>query len=395
MKVGAALISFVLDSAKTEKDTPAFLYTKKLLQKGTYKRVGMLMLEESQYLDIASKEASSISPRHLPMLVPPKLWDNLKSKEGCYFRLRSSIMRTISNFQTDALRRAKIDGILQGLDYLGDDVSFDSHTNLCLFFHTTFIIFSFLFFYFVCAVLAFLSTYRFFPSCECSLFDIDVRSSRFKVLLLIICFERTVPSLFLVVLTSNIVYVFVVRFLGQVGWRINVPLLNIMKTAYNQKLTVGDLPGKDIPLPSKEECIRVVTKRIYKTVFSFKNHDDKNDLLDGNDPIPDDSDVAGWDTDENIENDKSKIKVNIEQELDPLIPRFDEKYYKDFCKRIAMKNSAIHSTRCDLHLKIWVANKFQDEVFYYPHNLDFRGRAYPVPPNLNHLGMIFYLLVFI
>ena len=206
-----------------------------------------------------------------------------------------------------------------------------------------------------------------------------------------ICFARTVPSLFLFVLTSIILYVFFVRFSGQVGWRINVPLLNIMKTAYNQKLTVGDLPGKDIPLPSKEECIRVVTKRIYKTVFSFKNHDDKNDLLDGNDPIPDDSDVAGWDTDENIENDKSKIKVNIEQELDPLIPRFDEKYYKDFCKRIAMKNSAIHSTRCDLHLKIWVANKFQDEVFYYPHNLDFRGRAYPVPPNLNHLGMILLL----
>lgn len=128
VKVGAALISFVLDSAKTEKDTPAFLYTKKLLQKGTYKRVGMLMLDESQYLDIASKEASSISPRHLPMLVPPKLWDNLKTKEGCYFRLRSSIMRTISNFQTDALRRAKIEGILQGLDYLGDDVSFYAHS---------------------------------------------------------------------------------------------------------------------------------------------------------------------------------------------------------------------------------------------------------------------------
>ena len=26
------------------------------------------------------------------------------------------------------------------------------------------------------------------------------------------------------------------------------------------------------------------------------------------------------------------------------------------------------------------------DAFYFPHNLDFRGRAYPMHPNLNHLG---------
>jgi DNA-directed RNA polymerase len=26
------------------------------------------------------------------------------------------------------------------------------------------------------------------------------------------------------------------------------------------------------------------------------------------------------------------------------------------------------------------------DVFYLPHNLDFRGRAYPIPPHLNHIG---------
>jgi DNA-directed RNA polymerase len=26
------------------------------------------------------------------------------------------------------------------------------------------------------------------------------------------------------------------------------------------------------------------------------------------------------------------------------------------------------------------------EKFYFPHNVDFRGRAYPIPPNLNHIG---------
>lgn len=34
-----------------------------------------------------------------------------------------------------------------------------------------------------------------------------------------------------------------------------------------------------------------------------------------------------------------------------------------------------------------VARKLRDEEgFFYPHNLDFRGRAYPIHPHLNHLG---------
>jgi DNA-directed RNA polymerase len=33
------------------------------------------------------------------------------------------------------------------------------------------------------------------------------------------------------------------------------------------------------------------------------------------------------------------------------------------------------------------ARKLRDEEgFFYPHNLDFRGRAYPIHPHLNHLG---------
>jgi DNA-directed RNA polymerase, mitochondrial len=27
-----------------------------------------------------------------------------------------------------------------------------------------------------------------------------------------------------------------------------------------------------------------------------------------------------------------------------------------------------------------------NDTFYLPHNLDFRGRAYPIPPHLNHVG---------
>ncbi|KAJ6813935.1 DNA-directed RNA polymerase 1B, mitochondrial-like [Iris pallida] len=51
------------------------------------------------------------------------------------------------------------------------------------------------------------------------------------------------------------------------------------------------------------------------------------------------------------------------------------------------ENSERHSQRCDVELKLAVARKLKDEDgFYYPHNLDFRGRAYPMHPHLNHLG---------
>ncbi|XP_031386659.1 DNA-directed RNA polymerase 3, chloroplastic isoform X2 [Punica granatum] len=50
-------------------------------------------------------------------------------------------------------------------------------------------------------------------------------------------------------------------------------------------------------------------------------------------------------------------------------------------------NRERHAQRCDIELKLLVARKMKDEEgFYYPHNLDFRGRAYPMHPHLNHLS---------
>ncbi|XAR65326.1 DNA-directed RNA polymerase [Bertholletia excelsa] len=56
-------------------------------------------------------------------------------------------------------------------------------------------------------------------------------------------------------------------------------------------------------------------------------------------------------------------------------------------KTVKKENSERHSQRCDIELKLAVARKMKDEDgFFYPHNLDFRGRAYPMHPYLNHLG---------
>ncbi|XP_052198727.1 DNA-directed RNA polymerase 1B, mitochondrial isoform X2 [Diospyros lotus] len=56
-------------------------------------------------------------------------------------------------------------------------------------------------------------------------------------------------------------------------------------------------------------------------------------------------------------------------------------------RTVKKENSERHSQRCDIELKLAVARKMKDEDgFFYPHNLDFRGRAYPMHPYLNHLG---------
>lgn len=56
-------------------------------------------------------------------------------------------------------------------------------------------------------------------------------------------------------------------------------------------------------------------------------------------------------------------------------------------KTVKKENTERHSQRCDIELKLAVARKMKDEEgFFYPHSLDFRGRAYPMHPYLNHLG---------
>ncbi|KAG6877418.1 hypothetical protein C0993_007661 [Termitomyces sp. T159_Od127] len=45
-----------------------------------------------------------------------------------------------------------------------------------------------------------------------------------------------------------------------------------------------------------------------------------------------------------------------------------------------------HSERCSVNYKIEIARAFLGDTIYFPHNLDFRGRAYPIPPHLSHIG---------
>jgi DNA-directed RNA polymerase, mitochondrial len=50
------------------------------------------------------------------------------------------------------------------------------------------------------------------------------------------------------------------------------------------------------------------------------------------------------------------------------------------------RRAGYHSQRCFQNFQLEIARALRDETFYFPHNVDFRGRAYPIPPYLNHMG---------
>ena len=69
--------------------------------------------------------------------------------------------------------------------------------------------------------------------------------------------------------------------------------------------------------------------------------------------------------------------------------QIDETYGKEKYKLMKKMQTQrdIHSLRCDFILKLNVAKGFSNCArIYYPNNVDFRGRIYPVPPHLNHIG---------
>ncbi|KXL50910.1 hypothetical protein M433DRAFT_61006 [Acidomyces richmondensis BFW] len=53
---------------------------------------------------------------------------------------------------------------------------------------------------------------------------------------------------------------------------------------------------------------------------------------------------------------------------------------------IQNKRGGLHSKRCFQNFQLEIARALANETLYFPHSIDFRGRAYPIPPYLNHMG---------
>jgi DNA-directed RNA polymerase len=138
------------------------------------------------------------------------------------------------------------------------------------------------------------------------------------------------------------------NYLGSIPWKINTTMLNLVDEIREKGLVIGEMQPKDnMQGPTFDEYYQDVLKNPEKLRTRFFNP--------------------------SLDNEEEFMKQA-------------KMSYRGLYGRISKKNSEMHSLRCDLAIKLSVAKEYQNETFYFPHNVDFRGRAYPVPPNLNHLG---------
>ena len=75
--------------------------------------------------------------------------------------------------------------------------------------------------------------------------------------------------------------------------------------------------------------------------------------------------------------------------MPPIVQSTDPEIIQDAKRervRIYRQNLADTAARKEFCEKHAIAEQFKNRTFYYPHQLDFRGRVYPIPPHLNHQG---------
>ena len=86
----------------------------------------------------------------------------------------------------------------------------------------------------------------------------------------------------------------------------------------------------------------------------------------------------------------AKIPPEELSEAPPTPPATDNPVDRAIFKRRQREynnhKSSLKSQRCYQNFQLEVARSYLNETLYFPHNIDFRGRAYPLPPFLNHMG---------
>ncbi|XP_048774109.2 DNA-directed RNA polymerase, mitochondrial-like isoform X4 [Ostrea edulis] len=74
-------------------------------------------------------------------------------------------------------------------------------------------------------------------------------------------------------------------------------------------------------------------------------------------------------------------KTENEDEKKKKMAELWRKYFK-----MKKDRAETHSLWCHMHKTLSLAESIRDEVIWFPHNLDFRGRSYPFMPHLNYHG---------
>jgi len=125
--------------------------------------------------------------------------------------------------------------------------------------------------------------------------------------------------------------------LQETSWSINQPVLQVMETFYNQNTPIGKIPPTDnVPLPPKPTSIT----------------------------------------------DKKKFQEWLKNNKDEWVK------WKHKASKVHEFNARIVSKRIQFKKIIELAKLFEQEPdIYFPHQLDFRGRAYPIPMFMNPQGV--------
>lgn len=167
-------------------------------------------------------------------------------------------------------------------------------------------------------------------------------------------------------------------YLGSIPWRVNKKVFDVICEAWERGLTIGEIPPKNsYEIPEYED-------------FKREKLNDEKFLAEIRETYAINPDIsqtkpssAGFIEFAPTENTSNVLPYEDFQE------RIIQRSYRSLKARLDKKNRELHSLRCDMRIKINIADEFKDDIIYFPHQLDFRGRAYPISPNLSHMGSDF------
>lgn len=140
------------------------------------------------------------------------------------------------------------------------------------------------------------------------------------------------------------------NYLGCIPWRINNTMLQVAHKCWDNNIVLGDIPSiHDYIVPPKPDMPAFDPNLV-------------NDIDE---------------QDEELNNKKIKQKEEYIKYRDLMLKH----------KRLYQRNMDLRSLRSSFFLKLNQGDKFaSSSKLYFPYNLDFRGRAYPIPPHLSNVG---------
>ncbi|KAH7159754.1 hypothetical protein B0J13DRAFT_493013 [Dactylonectria estremocensis] len=97
--------------------------------------------------------------------------------------------------------------------------------------------------------------------------------------------------------------------------------------------------------------------------------------------------VEAWNTGKPLAN-MPPLDPELELPAEPAVSDnpLDRRRWIRAVKNVENERSSLHSQRCYMNLQLEIARAFRNQTIYFPHNIDYRGRAYPIPTYLNHMG---------